>query len=161
MIASKRLLKELENNKKNPEPGIEIKVCKDNERYVLMKLTGPKDTPYENGIFYIEFFFTDEYPSKPPEARFLTRIYHPNIDKYGRICLDILKDQWSAALQLVKVGLSLMILLSNPNLNDPLDTNVAKHFRENSEDANKTAKEWTLKRATIDQDLGLDFNDFV
>lgn len=160
MIASKRLAKELEKIRGQKEPGIEIKVCKNNERYILMQLIGPNDTPYEGGTFYIEFFFPDEYPGCPPKARFLTKIYHPNIDKVGRICLDILKDQWSAALQIVKIGLSLMVLLSTPNLNDPLETKVAGHFRANAKDAENTAKEWTKVYAMGSQDIGLNFNDF-
>ena len=79
--------------------------------------------------------------------RFLTRIYHPNVDKLGRICLDVLKDKWSPALQIRTVLLSLQALLSAPNPDDPLAEDVAKAWRENEAAAMATAREWTQKYA--------------
>ncbi|KAK7857664.1 ubiquitin-conjugating enzyme e2 36 [Quercus suber] len=76
-------------------------------------------------------------------VRFLTKIYHPNIDKLGRICLDILKDKWSPALQIRTVLLSIQALLSAPNPDDPLSENIAKHWKTNEAEAVETAKEWT------------------
>ncbi|XP_028785569.1 ubiquitin-conjugating enzyme E2 36-like [Neltuma alba] len=78
-----------------------------------------------------------------PKVRFLTKIYHPNIDKLGRICLDILKDKWSPALQIRTVLLSIQALLSAPNPDDPLSENIAKHWKTNEGEAVETAKEWT------------------
>ena len=67
----------------------------------------------------------------PPKVRFLTKIYHPNIDKLGRICLDILKDKWSPALQIRTVLLSIQALLSAPNPDDPLANDVAEMWKTN------------------------------
>ncbi len=72
---------------------------------------------------------------EPPKVRFLTKIYHPNIDKLGRICLDILKDKWTPALQIRTVLLSIQSLLSAPNADDPLDPSVADHFKNNIKEA--------------------------
>jgi ubiquitin-conjugating enzyme E2 N len=77
----------------------------------------------------------------------MTKIYHPNIDKLGRICLDILKDKWSPALQIRTVLLSIQALLSAPNPDDPLDNNVANQWKTNEVEAIKTAKEWTANYA--------------
>lgn len=64
---------------------------------------------FSGGIFRLELFLPAEYPMVPPKVRFLTRVYHPNVDKIGRICLDILKDKWSPALQIRTVLLSIQV----------------------------------------------------
>ena len=92
----------------------------------------------------MDTFASPPHPTHPPpQVRFLTKIYHPNIDKLGRICLDILKDKWSPALQIRTVLLSIQALLSSPNPDDPLDENVARQWREDENSAINTAKDWT------------------
>ncbi|XP_070072305.1 ubiquitin-conjugating enzyme E2 N isoform X2 [Drosophila takahashii] len=84
---------------------------------------------------------------KAPMVRFLTKIYHPNIDSLGRICLDVLKDKWSPALQIRTILLSIQALLSAPNPDDPLVNDVAELWKENEEQAIRNAREWTLRYA--------------
>lgn len=114
----------------------------DNYRYFKIAMGGPPDTPYENGTYKLELFLPEQYPMEPPKVRFLTKIYHPNIDKLGRICLDILKDKWTPALQIRTVLLSIQSLLSAPNAEDPLDPAVADHFKLNLKEAMQVAKQW-------------------
>ena len=78
-------------------------------------IAGPKGSPYEGGVFYLDIQFPSDYPFKPPKVTFSTRIYHCNITSQGAICLDILKDNWSPALSVSKVLLSVSSLLTDPN----------------------------------------------
>ncbi|EWC87457.1 ubiquitin-conjugating enzyme E2-16 kDa [Plasmodium falciparum NF54] len=83
--------------------------------------------PYENGVYFLNIKFPPDYPFKPPKIIFTTKIYHPNINTAGAICLDILKDQWSPALTISKVLLSISSLLTDPNadLNKDPPTNCS------------------------------------
>lgn len=64
---------------------------------------GPADSPYAGGVFFVSITFPPDYPFKPPKVMFKTRVYHPNVNSQGSICLDILKEQWSPALTISKV----------------------------------------------------------
>ncbi len=81
----------------------------------------------------------------PPKCLFRTKIFHPNIDKVGRICLNILKEkEWSPALRIKSVLISIQALLSAPNLDDPLDEEIADFWKKDPEAAIKKAREWTF-----------------
>jgi ubiquitin-conjugating enzyme E2 N len=123
--------------------GISATPYQDNLRYFAVAIEGPVDSPYERGVFQLELFLPADYPMAPPKVRFLTKIYHPNVDKLGRICLDILKDKWSPALQIRTVLLSIQALLSAPNPDDPLDNNVAEVWKNDEAEAIRRAREFT------------------
>lgn len=89
-------------------------------------------------------------PVVAPKVRFLTKIYHPNIDKLGRICLDVLKNNWSPALQIRTILLSIQALLAAPNPNDPLANDVAEAWLQHETQAIETAREWTKKYAVLE-----------
>jgi ubiquitin-conjugating enzyme E2 N len=146
-----------------------------------VSIHGPSQSPYEGivdslacwklvtnssigGVFKLELFLPDDYPMTPPKIRFLTKIYHPNIDKLGRICLDVLKSKhcpcctgagftnrtsgnWSPALQIRTILLSIQALLGAPNPDDPLANDVAQRWKEDQEAAIQTAREWTRNYA--------------
>merc|ERR1712232_1318307 len=107
-----------------------------------------EDSPYTGGIYFLNIHFPNDYPFKPPKLTFTTRIYHPNINSNGAICLDILKEQWSPALTISKVLLSLSSLLTDPNPDDPLVPNIAHEYKTDRAKYEASAREWTRKYAT-------------
>ena len=112
-------------------------------------LKGPEGTPYEGGVFFVDIVIPQQYPFEPPKMKFENKIWHPNISSQtGAICLDILKDKWSPALQIRTVLLSIQALLSAPNPDDPLDNNVAEVWKNNEQEALKRAREFTKSFAT-------------
>jgi len=130
-----------------PVPGITAAPDDNNARYFKVVIDGPSESPYEGGKFKVELFLPDEYPMAPPKVRFMTKLYHPNIDKLGRICLDILKEKWSPALQIRTVLLSIQALLSAPNPDDFLDADVAEKWKADEKGAKAIARDWTQKYA--------------
>ena len=148
MSVNQRIIKETQKLKKDPISGISAEPFSDNPRYFNVIITGPKDSPYDGGKFHLQLDLPEEYPMVPPKCIFMTKIYHPNIDFLGRICLDILKKNWSPALQIRAVLLSIQSLLNEPNTADPLNEKVNDHWLKDRKDAEKTAKEWTIKYAS-------------
>ena len=139
----KRLNKELEDMKKNDVSNLSAYPINGNLFEWEAVILGPISTPYEGGVFNLSISIPSNYPFKPPNIIFKTKIYHPNINSSGNICLDILKTQWSPALTISKILLSICSLLSDPNPNDPLVPEIANIFKNNPELYYQTAKEWT------------------
>ena len=79
---------------------------------------GPPESAYAGGVFFLNIHFPHDYPFKPPKINFTTRILHMNINSNGSICLDILSSQWSPALTISKVLLSICSLLTEPNIGE-------------------------------------------
>ena len=99
--------------------------------YKIM-MRGPCDSPYSGGIFELSISIQKDYPFSPPNIKFITRIFHPNISyPNGEICLNILKDSWSPALNIDSVLHSISALLATPNPDDSLNIDAGRLLREN------------------------------
>lgn len=127
---------------------INVTLGQDETRNIRFLIRGPPKSPYEKGVFEVECTVGSEWPFQPPQMKFLTKVYHPNINSSGTICLNILKHEWSASLSLENVLLSISSLLEDPNPNDPLDSSVATVYKTDKDKFIKTAQEWTDKYAT-------------
>jgi ubiquitin-conjugating enzyme E2 D/E len=128
MSTIQRLNKELADINKNPPTNCSAGLIDDDIFNWQATIMGPEGTPYHGGVFELRIDFPQDYPFKPPNVIFTTRIYHCNINSNGNICLDILKEQWSPALTISKVLLSICSLMNDQNPNDPLDSDAAELY---------------------------------
>ena len=147
MASIYRIKQELKTLQSDPPLSCSAGPVKDDYYHWNAFIYGPSDSPYEGGVFSLDIRFPIEYPFKPPKVKFKTRIYHPNINKYGSICLDILNKSWSPALTTSKLLLSISSLLSDTNPEDPLDVGAANIYKANKEDFFNLAKTYTIKYA--------------
>lgn len=115
---------------------------------LLATIRGPADTPYENGVFFLRIHIPETYPNLAPVVKFLTKVYHPNIDAEGRICVDILDSAWSPLLSIDGLLTSLMSLLSEPIMEEPLVPSIAAQYMEDNEGYNKIARSYTERYGT-------------
>eukprot|EP01087_Luapelamoeba_hula_P023013 TRINITY_DN839_c0_g1_i1.p1 TRINITY_DN839_c0_g1~~TRINITY_DN839_c0_g1_i1.p1 ORF type:complete len:149 (-),score=25.98 TRINITY_DN839_c0_g1_i1:136-582(-) len=148
MSASKRINKELQDLQRAPPSNCSAGPVGDDLFHWSGTIMGPPDSPYQGGVFFLNIHFPTDYPFKPPKLQFTTKIYHPNINSNGSICLDILKDQWSPALTISKVLLSVSSLLTDPNPDDPLVPAIANQLKTDPTSFEASAREWTRKYAT-------------
>ncbi|KHN29487.1 SUMO-conjugating enzyme UBC9 [Glycine soja] len=102
-MASKRILKELKDLQKDPPTSCSAGPVAEDMFHWQATIMGPADSPYAGGVFLVTIHFPPDYPFKPPKVAFRTKVFHPNINSNGSICLDILKEQWSPALTISKV----------------------------------------------------------
>ncbi|XP_071956316.1 ubiquitin-conjugating enzyme E2 T-like [Antedon mediterranea] len=147
-----RMKKELKMFETSPPSGITCSMKSDDSSDSLeAQILGAEKTPYDGGIFKLDIELPVRYPFEPPKVRFVTPIYHPNIDSAGRICLDILKmppnGNWRPSLNLLTLLTSIQLLMSDPNPEDPLMHDISKEFKYNNVQFKKTAVEWTKKHA--------------
>ena len=147
-MALKRIQKELIDLGKDPPTNCSAGPLDEKDLFHWQAtIMGPDDCPYSGGVYFLNIHFPADYPFKPPKVNFTTRIYHPNINANGNICVDILKDQWSPALTIAKVLLSISALLTDANPDDPLVPEIAHIYKTDRSKYEATAREWTRKYA--------------
>ncbi|KAM6044346.1 PREDICTED: ubiquitin-conjugating enzyme E2 T [Chlamydotis macqueenii] len=152
MQRASRLKRELSLLTTEPPPGITCWQNEDQLDDLRAQILGGADTPYEKGIFNLEIVVPERYPFEPPKIRFLTPIYHPNIDSAGRICLDVLKlppkGAWRPSLNISTLLTSIQLLMAEPNPDDPLMADISSEYKYNKQLFLLNAKEWTEKYAS-------------
>ena len=160
-MALRRLIKELEDARKNPTPvhihrigpvvplgSCEGDAAVDHFHWHAV-LNGPKNGPYQHGKFLVDLRFPADYPFHGPRTRFITRLYSPNIDDQGRHCLDIDHTSWTPQQTAVELCRHLVSLLSDPNPDDPLDPEAASLYARDRAAFDAKTRLWTSRYARL------------
>merc|ERR1719478_1073181 len=100
----------------------------------------PDETAWEDGTFKLTLTFTEDYPNKAPQVKFITKMFHPNIYADGAICLDILQNQWSPIYDISAILTSIQSLLTDPNPQSPANSEASKLYVENKGEYNRRVK---------------------
>ncbi len=160
MSLLRRLTHHCREMEKNPPPlcHAEPKDPAKNMTHWTGWIEGSQDTPYAGGKFHLTIDFPSDYPFRPPQIKFITPVYHPNISTKGEICMDILHSQWSPVLTVRSLLISLCSLLTDPNPEHGLNKEALKDFRTNQDKHNEIAREWTRKYASENKQQNLKRN---
>lgn len=140
----RRVSKELQELVKSPPEGIHVCINEEDITDVQAIIDGPAGTPYSNGYFKVKLILSKNFPSLPPKAFFLTKIFHPNVDmKSGEICVNTLKKDWNPELGIKHILLTVKCLLIVPNPESALNEEAGKLLLEHYDDYSRRAKMMT------------------
>lgn len=146
----RRLMNEstqIDKQKKEDSGMFEIRRVGEDMYHWEATLYGPKDSLYQGYQFEVDIQLPANYPTSPMTVKFSTKIQHANVNNNGDICLDILKNQWVSTLNIRTVLISLISLLSDPNLDDPLNSELAELYRTNTKEYEKRIRDACKKFA--------------
>lgn len=134
-LVMKRITREIQKLEKESLP-YGIRVIPGNENVMVWEayITGGKDTPHDGLEYKLQVNINSDYPRKPPSIKFLSKIFHPNVYRDGKICIDILQHQWAPTLRIVSALVSIQSMLDDPNPNSPANVDAAVAYRKGSEE---------------------------
>ncbi|CAD6185661.1 unnamed protein product [Caenorhabditis auriculariae] len=148
MAGSRRLQKELGDLKSCGVRAYENVECDETNLLNWSILLVPDKEPYNKGAFRVNIKFPVDYPFKPPQIIFATKIYHPNIDEEGKVCLPIIApENWKPATRTEQVMMALMSLINEPEPSHPTRAEIAEEWVKDRKKFNKVAEEYTKKHA--------------
>ena len=145
-----RLKNELRTLETDPPEGIAAKPLDKMSLNWQASIRGPSGSPYAGGTFFLFIQIPPTYPLSPPIVRFITRIFHPNVSRHGDIGIDSIQHNWSLALTLSKVLISIQSLLTDPYTKVCMEPEIGKLYENDNSEFKKIAKAWTWKYAFQD-----------
>ncbi|CAF0997074.1 unnamed protein product [Rotaria magnacalcarata] len=146
----RRLQSEIRALRDDPPDGIRAEPLDSSCCHWHASIWGPSSSPYEGGIFYLYLHIPQSYPMIPPIVRFITKIFHPNINIHGDIGLDSFGSNWSLALTISKVLISVQSLLSDPYAHICMNRQAADLYMNDREQYEQKARQWTWTYAMHD-----------
>ncbi|XP_011495672.1 PREDICTED: ubiquitin-conjugating enzyme E2 T-like [Ceratosolen solmsi marchali] len=148
MQKSQRLNREIKRLLEHPPEGISC-YTSDKLNYLSVNIIGPHGSLFAGSLFKLDLEIPSRYPFVPPRLKFVTPVYHPNIDTQGRICMDLLKmppnGGWRPTISLENLIVAVQSLLCNPNPDDPLMVDIAEEYRFNKKEYERKAKKLLLE----------------
>jgi ubiquitin-protein ligase len=168
LMNMRRVLQEIQSLSKslpiNKESSIFVKYDEENVGIFRFLITGPKDTPYQDGCFLFEMILNNDYPNTSPQVRFLTTGYgkvrfNPNLYACGKVCLSLLGtwsgnegEKWNpktSTLLQILVSIQSLIFTDKPYFNEPGYENHmnSEEGKKANDDYNKAIKSHTQKWA--------------
>ena len=145
---SKRVVHELRQLARDPHPSFTIFPDEQDVGFWKMLMVGPQGTPYEGGTFMLFARFPDNYPNEAPEMRFVTQMYHCNVNPEGRICHSIFDRNYSQNTSIRLILNCVYGLMLTPEPEDPLDSRLAEQFYNSREAYETNAKANTQQHAS-------------
>ena len=143
-----RINKELQDLSNNPLEGCSISLQNDNFYHWIATLHGPDNSSYAGGRFLVSVILPENYPFRPPDVKFLTKIYHVNVKRDdGSLCADIFQNNWAPTLNMRYVLESIITVLAHPAPEHALENDIAAQMLNNPAAFHQTAQEWVRQFA--------------
>ena len=148
--AQLRLMSDLKAIKQAPPAGCSASPLSDDSLFVwAATILGPSDSAWEGGLFTLRLTFSERYPEKPPRIRFTSECFHPNVYTDGSICLDIIQDAWSPALDVNSILTSIQSLLTDPNCASPANPEAARMYQDEPKEYNRKVRRIAQKSVEL------------
>ncbi|CAN8102401.1 unnamed protein product [Discula destructiva] len=143
--ARRRLMRDFKRMQTDPPAGVSASPVPDNVMTWNAVIIGPADTPFEDGTFRLVMHFDEQYPNKPPQVKFISTMFHPNVYATGDLCLDILQNRWSPTYDVAAVLTSIQSLLNDPNTGSPANVEASNLYKDNRKEYTKRVRETVEK----------------